>query len=80
MIQVEETKRNNNLRLASDIAYPILIVYTELCRRTLLEDEALDLAWEQSTEEYINFLDSQYNSVDKSEYDCIVEYFDNKNQ
>lgn len=78
MKQTEQTKRNNSIRLAADGSYPVLIVYTELCRRNLLENEALDLAWEQATDEYLDFLESPYNSVDKSEYDCIVEYFRNK--
>lgn len=56
-------------------------VYLFSCLMKLFDKEfekmEYDLQFEKAIEEYVKFENSTFNDVNKSEYDCIVNYLKN---
>lgn len=56
-----------------------VFVLIQLCYEMKIIDKKLeyDIAWNEGSMYYDNFLNSKYNDANKSEYDCISDYLGN---
>lgn len=54
--------------------------YNPMLEQIIQRDEANDIAWDKGIELYDNFLESKYNTDDKSEIDCMEDYIINLKQ
>jgi len=59
-------------------AYPIFVMQDYLWHYKLLDVYELDLRWQKAIEEYELFYNSQFNELEKSEMECIINYVKNK--
>lgn len=68
--------RKEIIDVAYNVAYMLFVLGYDLLHDYFAESEEpeCDIVFEKCAEIYDKFLDSEYNRVDKSEYECLAKF------